>query len=89
MSAKKRGRREIFECPNCGADVAVGSKACRECGSDANTGWQDPGEIEYASVDIPEGWSESGAASAPRRRWWIAVVALVVAIALLLLSVLR
>jgi len=37
-----RGRRGgSFECPHCGAMVPVRAKACRECGSDAGTGWQD------------------------------------------------
>ena len=28
-------------CPNCGADVPLNAKACRECGSDEKTGWSD------------------------------------------------
>ena len=48
--------RETFECPNCGADVPVGKKGCRECGSDASTGWMDSEEIDYQSIDIPDGY---------------------------------
>jgi hypothetical protein len=48
--------RKTFECPNCGADVPVGKKGCRECGSDASTGWMDSEEIDYQSVDIPDGY---------------------------------
>lgn len=57
--AKGRGRpqREFFECPNCGADVPVGAKACRECGSDATTGWQSAEEIDYQGAELPEGYA--------------------------------
>lgn len=48
--------RKTFECPNCGADVPVGKKGCRECGSDASTGWMDSEEIDYQSIDIPDGY---------------------------------
>ena len=89
----RRRRREIFECPNCGADVAVGAKACRECGSDAATGWQDQAEVDYQSEYIPTGYSEDpehpGALSEPPRRLWIVLVAIVAALALLALTVLR
>ena len=49
-------KREYFECPNCGADVRVGAKVCRECGSDASTGWQSSEEIDYQSIEIPDGY---------------------------------
>jgi hypothetical protein len=63
MSAPKKGKqpRQQFECPNCGASVVVGSKACRECGSDASTGWSDSDDIDYASVDLPDGYRDDGA----------------------------
>lgn len=48
--------RKTFECPNCGADVPVGKKGCRECGSDASTGWMESEEIDYQSIDIPDGY---------------------------------
>ena len=87
-----RSRREFFECQNCGADVAVGAKACRECGSDAATGWQDQAEIDYQSEDLPTGYSDDpehpGASSSPGPRLWIALVAIVTALALLALTVL-
>ena len=53
MTSRQRPRREMFACPNCGADVVVGAKACRECGSDADTGWKDSDEIEYAGRQGP------------------------------------
>lgn len=49
-------KREFFECPNCGADVRVGAKVCRACGSDASTGWKSSEEIDYQSIDIPDGY---------------------------------
>lgn len=89
MNQRKR-RRELFACPNCGADVPVGAKACRECGSDADTGWKDRDEIDYASVDLPDGYrreadaDELPPAGTPR---WIAAVALVLALLLAALAV--
>jgi hypothetical protein len=81
--SKKAVRREIFECPHCGADVAVGSKVCRECGSDASTGWQDSEEVDYQSLDLPEGYADRddhpGSAAPRRSRAWIVVTALVLA----------
>ncbi|OUU23152.1 MAG: hypothetical protein CBC13_06030 [Planctomycetia bacterium TMED53] len=46
------------DCPHCGAEVAEGRLACRECGSDFDTGWGDPSEIDYQSVDLGEGFTE-------------------------------
>lgn len=89
MNAKKKPRREIFECTHCGADVPVGAKVCRECGSDAATGWQSSEQVDYASVEIPDSYADSGAATAAPRRAWMIVVALVVALALLALTLLR
>lgn len=87
----RRPRREKFECPHCGADVDSGAKSCRECGSDASTGWQDEDEIAATRVDLPQGYSRdedhpadggTGGHLAERRpRWWLLVV-LVLAIAI-------
>lgn len=46
------------DCPHCGAEVAEGRLACRECGSDIETGWGDPHEIDYQSVDLGDDFSE-------------------------------
>ena len=81
---KPKRRREIFACPHCGADVTVGSKACKECGSDADTGWQSDEEIGYQSLDIPQGWGPEDEGARTGRRWWIPVVAIVVAAAMLI-----
>ena len=48
----------MLDCPHCGAEVAEGRLACRECGSDIETGWGDPAELDYQSVDLGEGYSE-------------------------------
>lgn len=81
-----RKKRATFECPNCGADVPVRAKVCRECGSDADTGWKSSEEIDYQSIDIPDGYGPDGAyTDEPRRgfaflkRGYVRVVALVLA----------
>ncbi|HKM54838.1 MAG TPA: hypothetical protein VKF17_05985 [Isosphaeraceae bacterium] len=51
----KRGRkRDTFVCPHCGADVAANSPVCRECGSDAETGWSE--DADKWGTDIPAGY---------------------------------
>ncbi|MEO6597794.1 MAG: zinc ribbon domain-containing protein [Planctomycetota bacterium] len=90
---RSKPHREIFECPQCGADVVLGAKVCRECGSDAETGWQESSEIDYASVDLPEGYADDPAHPSTtlttQRSVWFVVVAIVAALALLALTVLR
>jgi len=81
---KRSKPRETFACPHCGADVPVGAKACKECGSDAETGWQSGEEIEYQSLDIPQGWGPDDETVRSGSRWWIPVVAIVVALAMLI-----
>jgi hypothetical protein len=58
--------QDTFECPNCGAAVRVGKKSCRECGSDAGTGWMDSAEIDYQSIDIPEGYGPEDESAGPK-----------------------
>ncbi|MGE0143028.1 MAG: hypothetical protein AB7I19_04960 [Planctomycetota bacterium] len=41
-----------FECPQCGAVVRGGRTSCRECGSDARTGWKTSEEIDYQATDL-------------------------------------
>lgn len=86
MSRRGKPLRQTFECPHCGADVAVGAVVCRECGSDADTGWQDEDEINYQGTDLPTGYSRDddhpGDIVSGRRPVWIVVTALVVAAAL-------
>lgn len=84
-------RPETFECPNCGAEVRVGRRACRECGSDDLTGWQSPEEIDYQSLDIPDGWGPEHEALAAKARSprWLAWVAAVLVVCFVLWAVLR
>ena len=42
----------MFPCPNCGEPVADNAVACRECGSDADTGWRE--DPDYYSIELPE-----------------------------------
>ncbi|MCA8952119.1 MAG: hypothetical protein KDE27_21595 [Planctomycetes bacterium] len=82
-----RGR---FSCPHCDAEVPIGAKVCRECGSDAETGWQDEEEIAYRSLDIPDGWGpeqESGERRERRARVRSQIVAVIVALAMALVAV--
>jgi hypothetical protein len=39
-------------CPNCGADLPRGVRACPECGSDEETGWSD--EAHASGLDLPD-----------------------------------
>ena len=39
-------------CPNCGAEVPLGAKACPECGSDEKTGWSMKARSDH--LDLPE-----------------------------------
>ncbi len=90
----KRRRRELFACPNCGADVSVGAKSCRECGSDASTGWQDEQAIDYAQVDLPDGYRDEGGDQAPPAKtapWvrWTALLVVAAMVATIVVAVLK
>jgi hypothetical protein len=43
MAKKRRADDDYFLCPCCGARVAVGAKFCRQCGADAEVGWDPEG----------------------------------------------
>ncbi|MCR9244168.1 MAG: hypothetical protein NXI31_03995 [bacterium] len=89
MARRPKRVREYFACPHCGADVLAGSKACKACGSDAETGWQDEAEIEYQSLEIPDGWGPENETALPTnagKRWWVPVIAIVVALLLFALA---
>ena len=84
-------KRELDECPECGAEFRWGRLACPECGSDAETGWKDAAEIEYQSVEIPETYEElvaGGGKPRSSRAVLYLVAAILALIAMLLLSVL-
>ena len=51
MKDKQRRQDEYFICPHCGEEVRIGASSCRECGSDAETGWSD--EAHLGVADIP------------------------------------
>lgn len=93
MRRKPKPPRRTFACPHCGAEVKQGAKVCRECGSDADTGWQSEEEIDYQSLDLPQGWSEDpehpAATPSPKRGLWFTVVAVVLAALLLTLGAWR
>jgi len=87
VSGKRPRRpRETFVCPHCGADVVVTAKVCRECGSDADTGWQSTEEVEYQSLDLPQGYRDDAAHESnvlpPSRpsKWFVFVVLLMVVV---------
>jgi hypothetical protein len=92
MRRKPRPMPRFFDCPHCGAQVAAGAAVCRECGSDAATGWADEEVIEYQSIDLPSGYRSelppepAGFLPERRPRWWIAV-AILLALWLLWLAV--
>ena len=74
--------------------VKANSQFCRACGSDMSTGWQSSEEIDYQSVDIPDGigpddFQDAFAEDAPRRSMAARVfqiAAILVAIGILLLA---
>ena len=78
-------------CPNCGADVPRGAKACPACGSDETTGWSEDASVQGLGLPDDEfNYDEfvqrefGRERPAPRRVfWWI--VAVVTLLALLLL----
>ncbi len=71
-------------CPNCGAGVPSGAKACPECGSDEKTGWSE--EAHYDNLNLPgENFDYDdfvkrefgGEQTVPRgvsRFWWIVAI---------------
>ena len=100
MVRKRRKTREYFHCPHCGAEVEVGALACRECGSDAQTGWSEDADLWEAEIPTAYGSEDDfdydetishefpEAAAVPiqrlRRKWAILAVVAMVCIGLLL-----
>lgn len=83
MSKRQDHRRQMGACPNCGAEVAAKAVVCRECGSDANTGWQSAEEIDYQSLDLPDGYgnADSGRVpNPPKSKAFIVIVVIVIAV---------
>ncbi len=73
-----------FECPNCGAEVKAGKKVCRECGSDDTTGWMSSEEIDYQSIDIPDGYGPAEEPASNSTPKWVSNVAIALLIVMLL-----
>ena len=98
MSKRPRRDPETFDCPHCGAPVAVDAISCRECGSDAETGWSDEagdaldidggydddGEFDYDDFVRREFPDQAGPRSARQTiaRWLIAAVVVLVCLGL-------
>jgi hypothetical protein len=74
--------------------VKVGAAVCRECGSDAGTGWQSSEDVDYQSLDLPTGHSTDpehpgGPMPKSRLRFWVLVVLGVFVVRALLLLLRR
>ena len=54
MKRKRKPEHDYFVCPHCGADVPMKAAACRECGSDNETGWSQDAHVWEAG--IPAGY---------------------------------
>jgi hypothetical protein len=78
-------------CPNCGADVPARAKACPECGADENTGWSEeayasglnlPGEsFDYDEFIKRElGGKKSPVPHGQKWYWWVAAIAITLAL---------
>jgi len=75
-------------CPNCGAEIPAGAKACPECGSDEQTGWSEQARTD--SLDLPDKnfdydefvereFGEPKKSPVPRgirRFWWVIAILL-------------
>ena len=83
-----------FTCPHCGSDVPVTAAACRECGSDDETGWSAKSdqhaegyddEFDYDEFVANEFPDSARHASGPQLRTWvIRIVILLMCLATLL-----
>ncbi|MEM7309873.1 MAG: zinc ribbon domain-containing protein [Planctomycetota bacterium] len=76
----------MHACPHCGADLRASATFCRECGSDARTGWSDEaestGQADLGLDDFDyEAYLERelGTPAAGSRRWvrWLLAAMLV------------
>ena len=85
-------RREFFICRHCGAEVPVGARSCRRCGSDEETGWSESageweenvpssgygGDDEFEYDEFVAREFPDQAAPSGRRQAWRIVVAIVI-----------
>ncbi len=58
MTRDHEPAEEYFSCPHCGAQVRCGASACRECGSDAETGWAEDADSGLADIPTAYGREE-------------------------------
>ena len=58
MAMKRKRKPGTFVCPHCGAEVPVGAPACRECGSDEQTGWSEGADVWGAGIPAGYGRDE-------------------------------
>jgi hypothetical protein len=77
------------ECANCGATIVRTARSCRECGADEKTGWRETDV--YDGLDLPdEIWNEEESAPSRSREiawyWWLAAMALFIALLLTVLG---
>ena len=80
-------------CPNCGAGIPPGAKACPECGSDEQTGWSEDAHSD--NLNLPGGHFDyddfvkrefGGERTIPRGIhwfWWLVAVLLLAGLAYL------
>ena len=78
------------ECPNCGAELPLGARACPECGSDETTGWSEQAGAERLdlpdeSFDYDEYTKREFGTNSPVPRglhwfWWVVAVLLLAGI---------
>jgi zinc-ribbon domain len=77
-------------CPNCGAEVPPGAKACPECGSDEQTGWSEgahhdnlnlPGEnFDYNDFVKREFGGEPTVPRGIHWFWWLVAILVIAAL---------
>jgi zinc ribbon protein len=82
-------------CPNCGAEVPRGAKACPECGSDEKTGWSERAQADNLGLpdedfDYDDFVKREFGAPKPVPRgihwfWWLVAVFLLAGFALAML----
>jgi hypothetical protein len=54
-------------CPVCGEDVSPNAKACRGCGADERSGWNEDA-LMYDGLDLPdEAWEDEVSDDRPER----------------------
>lgn len=80
-------------CPNCGAEVPPGAKACPECGSDEQTGWSELArtddlglpdqEFDYNDFVKREFGERSTKPRGLHWFWWVVGIAVLVGFVLL------